>query len=298
MGSFLAYFCTGVFLALLAIWWILISSYRYIKTIHSQINSNYNGSYSMPCLCLSNSRIRNLPIEALTRILMISINLLVLTAHGLQLNQNRLAIGEENSYYLTILCGFLVSSMFEVFIHYFPNVLPPKSVFVFNFISVLIMNLMNFGLKMHDRSKLDIHLHQLFGYVVFLLAIAHLIEIFKPNEIWSTLFRSYCVFILGTWLIHISIVLWPISTGKLLSWDLNSERNITLMTSLFGIHFIGASILILFIYLFIYVNFNRFDEFYDKSNVIEFRQLQTNERVDQEYIAMLGDDESISTDEI
>lgn len=298
MGSFFAYFCTGLFLLLISLWWILIASYRFIKTTYSQTNS-YHGSYSMSCLCLP--KLRNLPIEVIIRFLFFGINLLVIAVSGLHVTKSRLILGEENSYYLAILCGFIVSSMIEMLIHYFPNVFPHKSIFVCNFISVLTINLMNFSQRENERPKLDNHLHQLFAKVVFLLAIAHLIEIFKPNEIWSTLFRSYCVLILGTWLIHIGFVLWPLSTGKVLSWDLNSDRNVALMTSLFGLHFIGALILTFFIYLFVYVNFNRFDEFYDKSNVIEFRRLQMNEGDGEpvgENIAMLGDDESISIDEI
>ena len=76
-------------------------------------------------------------------------------------------------------------------------------------------------------------MHQLQKNVVAAGILALVIEIFAKSQVSSGLFRSYCLFLQGTWSCQLAYVIyWPWKNG----WDLESDQHLSAITVVFITH--------------------------------------------------------------
>jgi hypothetical protein len=276
MGSFLGHLLIGIGFVGISIWWAFITSFRYIKANKPNaklINYVYAGSVPMPCYCCPTKRLRSMPLESILKTLILTMHIILELSTGSTLfsfHPGPYFIASDTLQHIIMSGGFLVSSMFEVLIHY--NLpLPKKSVYIINLVAGMVFAV---GVSMHldDRDMMDYHIHKILAILVVLLLIAYCYEIYDSDNFWATYGRIYFFCMFGSWLIEIAFIKWPVSAHPYFHWGSNM-RDVMVISSTLGLHFISNALFFIFLHILIHRLFpclNRIfkeNEKYDESNL-------------------------------
>ena len=279
MGSWFGHVGPGIFFMALSTWWMISVSYRYIKSKKLGRNGNqktcgYHGSTTMPCLCCPCKKARNffkltilvahvtVEISTGTKYLEIethhahsgihqdaSLSVPIQRSSEEKMVEKRFGIHEESLQHIIMLFGFLIASFVEVLI-YFGISFPKKTDYIFNLIGGFIMT-STILLHLDGRDMIDRHLHFLFGIATIVLVIFYAFETYNPNNYWATFGRAYSLFVIGTWLIEIAFIVWPMTSNKMFLFDPMSMRDMSIITFTFGAHICMASIYFIILYQFV-----------------------------------------------
>jgi hypothetical protein len=280
MGSFVGHVAPGLFFIILSTWWVFVTSYRYIKANRHKNISNgknkrysYRGSVTMPCSFCPCKRLRSLPIESMikfTGLLSQIIGEFIMGtgyANDNGQEERHVRIHEESLHHIIMFSGFLLASFVELLI-YFGVPLPKKTVYIINLASGFIL-VSTILLHLDGRDMIDKHLHLLFGVASVMMTVSYCFEVYDPTNYWATYGRSYFFFVIGTWLIQIAFIMWPISNDNLFIWNPMSKRDMSLITFSFGAHLFSAAVYQIILFSIVNKFYNLIDCCYGKYNDID-----------------------------
>ncbi|XP_063965642.1 transmembrane protein 45B-like [Lytechinus pictus] len=98
----------------------------------------------------------------------------------------------------------------------------------------------------HGRSPLDIHLHSMLVFAIFVCFLSAAGEIWNPDDILIRLIRILFTLVQGTWFWHLGIVLYRPPSGEV--WDGEDHLNIMFTTAFFTWHILIGMLVLFVIY--------------------------------------------------
>ncbi|XP_028301176.1 transmembrane protein 45A [Gouania willdenowi] len=102
-----------------------------------------------------------------------------------------------------------------------------------------------FFYHLHDRSMLDVHVHQLLLYAVFGEALVAFMEVFHRGNILLELLRCTLTILQGSWFWEIGFVLYPPRGPE---WDLKDHSNVMFITMCYSWHLAFAMLIVSVLY--------------------------------------------------
>jgi hypothetical protein len=161
--------------------------------------------------------------------------------------------GGEAMQHIVMISGFLLASVFEILI-YLGLPLPKKYIYIINLIAGFVLAI---GTTMHldERDMMDYHVHKILAMLVVLLLIAYCYEIYDSDNFWATYGRIYFFFLFGTWLIEIGFVKWPITNNPKFNFVGSNMRDMEIISSTLGFHFLLAAIYFTVLHSLVYYTF-------------------------------------------
>ncbi len=248
MGSFLGHLLIGIGFVGISIWWAFITSFRYLRALKQSAKTNgqltYSGSVPMPCLCCRSKKLRSMPLESIFKVVILTMHVSLEMVTGATLSP--LYFHSDTLQHIVMSSGFLISSIFEVLIHYnFP--LPKKAVYIINLVAGMVFAV---GVSMHldERDMMDYHIHKILALLVIILLIAFCYEIYDSDNVWATYGRIYFFCMFGSWLIEIAFIKWPVIKHPYFQFGSNM-RDVMVISSTLGLHFILNALFFIFLHV-------------------------------------------------
>ncbi|XP_063056799.1 transmembrane protein 45A [Engraulis encrasicolus] len=102
-----------------------------------------------------------------------------------------------------------------------------------------------FYYHLHGREMLDVHVHMLLLYAIFIGAATAMLEVFHRGNVLLELLRTTMCILQGSWFWQIGFVLYPPSGVK---WDLTDHSNMMFITVCYCWHLACALITVSVLY--------------------------------------------------
>ncbi|GFN85724.1 transmembrane protein 45b [Plakobranchus ocellatus] len=224
MGDFKGHAMPGSCLLLYGMWWTFWALRRYFMCRRSGTKFVSTATYNCGCSC---GRMGVVPLEGLMKIGLSGFGMLA----EITLNLPNLGMGIVQ--HATMYFFFLTSGCVDLCMHYgLP--LPPGTDYAALALALTVEGLL-FVNHLHGRSELDIQLHTLLAYVVFLTVLILLLEVKFHRSALLSLSRAYLTMLQGTWFWAVGIILY--GHGKPNSaWDGDKPMEVMQATIYFSWH--------------------------------------------------------------
>ncbi|XP_001187085.3 transmembrane protein 45B-like [Strongylocentrotus purpuratus] len=98
----------------------------------------------------------------------------------------------------------------------------------------------------HGRSPLEIHLHSMLVFAIFVCFLAAAAEVWSREDILIRLIRILFTLVQGTWFFHLGIVLYKPPSGE--PWDGEDHLNVMFTTVMFTWHILIGMLVLFLVY--------------------------------------------------
>ena len=225
----------GSFFIVFGIWWTTNQFRRYYQS-RLKNGAAYENSPSFKCFCLC-GRLANWEMEGFLMIFFTTVGFMGEVITGMKNGQ---FVNLGNGQHATMFFFFGLIGVIELLLHY--NVPLPRSTTYAAMALALLIEGVLFKFHLHGRADLDVVIHTLLVYAVFMNVLVVLIEMKFTNSIFAGLARSYFILLQGTWFWQVAFILYnPIPGAR--PWDLEDHEQTMIATMIFGWH-MGANFII------------------------------------------------------
>ncbi|KAK3104435.1 hypothetical protein FSP39_001977 [Pinctada imbricata] len=201
MGTFGGHALPGSFFILFAVWWTVQMFHRYFLSLRR--NTRFRSTVTFPCTCLC-GKFRDWPIEAVIKLIFVSLgfSLEIITGsrHG-----KFVILG--NGQHATMFFFFGMSGCIDLLLYFKAPSIPKNLDYVVTLLALGVEGLL-FKFHLHGRNELDVRLHTLLIYTIYLNIIAVCLEIRFRTSLLAALGRAYCFFLQGTWFWQVGFILY------------------------------------------------------------------------------------------
>ncbi|KAH9493100.1 Transmembrane protein 45B [Bulinus truncatus] len=128
---------------------------------------------------------------------------------------------------------FLLSGIVDVASHYGAP-LPPSTDYIALTLAFLIEGLL-FANHLHDRPIVDVHIHVLLVYVIFVTVVCIILEAKYRTSALLSMARAYLLMLQGSWFWAVGVILYGHPNDKT-AWNLTNEMGIMQATIYFSWH--------------------------------------------------------------
>ncbi|CAG5130503.1 unnamed protein product, partial [Candidula unifasciata] len=221
MGDLKGHILPGIVLLLYGLWWAVGCIRRYLlcRKTGQQYVSTVTFNCPFPC-----RNIETWPVESVAKIVVFSLEIL----GEIFFNISHLKL--HNVQHATMYVFFLISGAVDLCMH-LGLPLPPGTDYVALALAFLMEGFL-FTNHLHDREILDVHIHMLLTYVVFLTVVVILLEARYQRSVLMTLSRVFLFMLQGSWLCAVGIILYiPRQSSN--AWDMNSHSDVVLASVCF-----------------------------------------------------------------
>ncbi|CAG5130502.1 unnamed protein product [Candidula unifasciata] len=197
MGDLKGHIVPGTAFLLYGLWWAVGSIRRYF--LCRKRGQQYLSTATFPCP-FSCGNTETWPVEAVAEI--------VISSGGLfgEIFCNLPSPSAGIVQHATMYSFFAISGAVDLCMHFgFP--LPPGTDYVALALAFLIEGFL-FTNHLHEREILDVHIHVLLAYVVFLSVVVILLEARYQRSAMLTLSRTFLVMLQGSWFWAVGIIFW------------------------------------------------------------------------------------------
>ena len=237
MGSFGGHALPGSFFLIFAVWWTIRIFQRYYQSLRKGSKPYYN-TLTFPCGCLCGG-LKTWELEGFLKIFFTAVGFAgeVITAHN---NGKFTYLG--NGQHATMFFFFGMSGLIDILVHYRAPL--PKGIEYLAAMQAVLVELLLFVFHLHGRGSLDVLVHHLLLFAIFMTLISALIELCCRQSVLAALARAYFLFLQGTWFWHIAFILYNPIEG-IAKWEMENHDHIMVVTMLYAWHMGGIFIFML-----------------------------------------------------
>ncbi|BFZ24686.1 hypothetical protein BsWGS_27725 [Bradybaena similaris] len=235
MGDLKGHMLPGIVLLLAGLWWAVGCIRRFLQCRKAGVQYVSTATFPCPISC-GNSQ--TWPVEAVIKIV---VSLLGIIAEvGWNLPHPGMVLVQHATMYFF----FMISGVVDLSLH-LGLPLPPGTDYAALALAFLMMGFL-FTNHLHDRELLDVKIHVMLSYVIFLTVLVILLEARHQKSAMLTLSRSFLVILQGSWLCAVGLILYSHGDHNE-AWDLKSHSDVMLAAVYFCWH--CAAIFILLVIL-------------------------------------------------
>lgn len=203
MGSFIGHAYPGSIFLILAIWWTVQMLQKYFRC--RKFGTEYVATVAHKSFALP-----RVPIEPILKIALITFGIIGEIIQGHYNNE----FAPKNWHHATMFLFFGVSALVDMLVHYDFKI--PKNVDYGIFILSIAVEGFLFFWHVHGREPVDIYVHKLLVFAIFLAFCATFAEMCFPYSILASLARPFFFFLKGSWFWQIGFTLYgpfPVASG-------------------------------------------------------------------------------------
>ncbi|CAG5134137.1 unnamed protein product [Candidula unifasciata] len=224
MGDLKGHLLPGSLFIVYGLWWAIGAIKRFL--VCRKTGTRYISTATFPCPW-SCGRVGSWPIEAIIKIILSSFGMFAEITFNLP-HPNMGIVQHATMYFF-----FMVSGVVDLLIH-FGVPLPPGTDYISVALAFMVEGLL-FANHLHEREVLDVKIHLLLVYVVFVTVVVVLLEARIQRSALLTLARSYLLMLQGSWFWGVGIILYG-HGDKNLAWKLDSAMDAMQATIYFSWH--------------------------------------------------------------
>lgn len=234
MGSFGGHALPGSFLLLFGVWWTIRIFQRFYQSLRKG-SQPFVSTVTFPCGCFC-GRLKTWELEGFFKIFFTAVGFAgeIITAHR---DGKFTHLG--NGQHATMFLFFGLSGFIDVLVHY--KVPLPKGIEYITAAQAFLVELLLFVFHLHGRTSLDVMLHHLLLFAIFMSLVSVLVELCYRESVLAALCRAYFVCLQGTWFWHVAFILYPPYEGTF-SWNQESHEHMMVITVFFAWHMGGIFI--------------------------------------------------------
>ncbi|XP_005109487.2 transmembrane protein 45B [Aplysia californica] len=241
MGDLKGHALPGSLFLFYGLWWALCCMRRYLNCRKAGRRYIATATYGCPCAC---GRLGSLPIEAILKIFLSAVGMFCEITFNLP-HPSHGIVQHATMYFF-----FLLSGIVDVVMHAGVP-LPPGSDYMGIVLAFTVEGLL-FANHLHDRPVLDVHIHVLLVYVVFLTVVVIMLEAKFQRSAILAMSRAYLLMLQGSWFWAVGIILYGHGDENTV-WDMKSHEHVMLSTIYFSWHCAAHFIILFFMCLGLYL---------------------------------------------
>ncbi|BFZ10162.1 hypothetical protein BsWGS_13201 [Bradybaena similaris] len=224
MGDLKGHLLPGSLFFLYGLWWAVGAIKRYLVCRRAGTRYISSATFACPWAC---GRCGSWPIESIVKIALSSFGMLAEITFNLP-HPNMGIVQHATMYFF-----FTISGVVDLLI-YFGAPLPPGADYISVALAFLVEGLL-FANHLHERAVLDVKIHLLLVYVVFVTVLVVLMEARIQRSALLTLARSYLLMLQGTWFWGVGIILYGHGENNT-AWKLDNPMDAMQATIYFSWH--------------------------------------------------------------
>ncbi|XP_055331975.1 transmembrane protein 45B-like [Paramacrobiotus metropolitanus] len=221
MGSFVGHVIPGGFFVIWAIWSACYIFHRYFTGLARNKNAVFTSSTRFTGIIL-----KCLPLDAALKLLLPVIGIFgeAFGSHG---------IGPNNIQHMTMYTAFAVHAVSELLQSYRRSALPVTLPTAYlTLILAYTAEALLFMFHVHGRSMLDMQVHTLLVYAIWLCVVATIAEVAWPNSLLLPVTRAYGTLLQGVWFMVVAFILYNPQPGAV-PWKGDDHGKMMLVTNIF-----------------------------------------------------------------
>lgn len=220
-------------------WWTVQVLCRYFQC--RQAGKRFRTTATYPCFFCPGQRMRELPMEAIVKISLSGVGIIVEFIGGINSQTHRFdSVG--NAQHITMYSFFLISGVLDILT--LRGLAPPGADY-FGVVIALLVEGALFKFHLFERTELDILLHTLLLYVIAFSVIVVILEHFNRSMAILPLLRALLTMVQGTWFWAVGIILYNPTNGAQ-PWDPNDHQSHMLAVVCFSWH-VACNLVLMFI---------------------------------------------------
>uniref|UniRef100_A0A0B6ZZ84 Transmembrane protein 45B n=1 Tax=Arion vulgaris TaxID=1028688 RepID=A0A0B6ZZ84_9EUPU len=235
MGDLKGHLLPGSLFLLYGIWWCIGALRRYLMCRKAGTRYISTATFPFPCSC---GKLGTWPIEGIAKIALPAFGMIAEIAFNLP-HPNMGIVQHATMYFFFLLSGIVDLIM------YLGVPLPPGTDYVSIALAFTVEGLL-FANHLSERPVVDVQIHLLLVYVVFVTVFVVLLEARFQRSAMLTLARSYLLMLQGSWFWGVGIILYGHGKNSTV-WKLDSHMDAMQATIYFSWH--GAAHFIVLVIL-------------------------------------------------
>ncbi|CAL1543055.1 unnamed protein product [Lymnaea stagnalis] len=224
MGDLKGHALPGSLFLLYGLWWAVCALRRYFMCRRAGSKYISTATFSCPCSC---GPLVRLPIEGFVKVGLSSCGMF------LEIFMNLPVPSMGIIQHATMYFFFMLSGVVDVVMHYGVP-LPQGCDYVSVMLAFTVEGLL-FANHLHGRPVVDVNIHLLLVYVIFLTVLVIMVEAKYQRSALLSLCRSFLVMLQGSWFWAVGIILYGHPDDKT-AWDLEDHMGVMQATIYFSWH--------------------------------------------------------------
>ena len=241
MGTFMGHVLPGSFFLFFGIWWTIQISARYYRCKYSPKGPAYRSTvtFLVPTRCCGDWQ-----MEGYAKLLLCSFGLVMEIITGFNSSGSFAYMG--NGQHATMFFFFGFCGLVDILLHH-KVPLPKHSDYVISVMATFVEGLL-FKFHLHGRTDLDVQVHTLLVYAIFIQCIVVVSEVSWPTNVMFIYGRAFLTLLQGTWFYQVAFILYnPFPDAA--KWDGEDHMQIMLSTIFFAWHMMAIFIFMLLVAL-------------------------------------------------
>ncbi|XP_076445675.1 transmembrane protein 45B-like [Babylonia areolata] len=229
MGSFIGHAIPGTFFFIFGIWWLTQVMRRHF--LCRQTRQRFRSTATFPFVYCPGQRERSVPLEPIVKMVMCVLGIVVEIIGGINHESHRFdSIG--NAQHITMYFFFALSGVLDLLT--MKGWAPAGTDYVGVVIALLVEGAL-FKFHLYGRDELDVLIHTLLLYVIWLSVIVLALEAAYRNTAVLPLLRCLLTMLQGTWFWGVGLILYNPFPGAE-PWEPDNHRSLMLAVVCFSWH--------------------------------------------------------------